>query len=145
MHAASPSPQVLAEQYKQAGLFNNVKPRNCKHRTNKVCAPAPQVLAELYKQAGRLDLSLAIHLQLRSPAVFEFIEDHGLWAGLKRKAGALLRIDAERALALMVAHYDALPPAAAVPCLQVRCAVGVLGCGRPLGWQHSCCTSYIPI
>jgi hypothetical protein len=69
-----------------------------------------QVLALLYKGQGRPDLSLAIYLQLQLPSVFDFIQEHGLLLCLDRNAYLLMAIDERRALELLTAHLDTLPP-----------------------------------
>eukprot|EP00775_Hariotina_reticulata_P006761 gene6761-6978_t len=74
-----------------------------------------QALAVLYKSQGRPDLSLAVYLQLQLPSVFDFIQEHGLLAYLDQKAYLLMAIDEERALELLAAHLDTLPPVAVVP------------------------------
>jgi hypothetical protein len=72
-----------------------------------------QVLALLYKGQGRPDLSLAIYLQLQLPSVFDFIQEHGLLLCLDRNAYLLMAIDERRALELLTAHLDTLPPGTA--------------------------------
>lgn len=54
---------------------------NCKLTLNL----GPQVLAVLYKVQGRLDLALAIYLQLHHPGVFDFVRDNGLYSSLRHK------------------------------------------------------------
>ena len=55
-----------------------------------------RLLAALYERQGRPDLSLAIHLQLRSPHTFAFIRAHDLAHCLLNKAPQLISIDAEQ-------------------------------------------------
>ncbi|GBF95415.1 hypothetical protein Rsub_08377 [Raphidocelis subcapitata] len=74
-----------------------------------------QALAHLYRTQGRPDLSLAILLQLQLPSVFDFILEHGLLSFLGGKAALLLAIDEGRALELLVAHLDDVPPGEVVP------------------------------
>ena len=86
--------------------------------SSSVCCHSPgcqsrelwQVLALLYKGQGRPDLSLAIYLQLQLPSVFDFIQEHGLLLCLDRNAYLLMAIDERRALELLTAHLDTLPP-----------------------------------
>ncbi|GIL59329.1 hypothetical protein Vafri_14226 [Volvox africanus] len=83
-----------------------------------------QLLAWLYEQQGRPDLALSIHLRLKSPTVFSFVNHHGLQANLLGRAPDLFSVDEKAALALLTSHVDALPPANVVPSLQeaMRCA-----------------------
>ncbi|GLI60125.1 hypothetical protein VaNZ11_002165 [Volvox africanus] len=77
-----------------------------------------QLLAWLYEQQGRPDLALSIHLRLKSPSVFIFVNHHGLQANLLGRAPDLFSVDEKAALALLTCHVDALPPANVVPSLQ---------------------------
>ncbi|GIL83995.1 hypothetical protein Vretifemale_12716 [Volvox reticuliferus] len=77
-----------------------------------------QLLAWLYEQQGRPDLALSIHLRLKSPSVFSFVNHHGLQANLLGRAPDLFSVDEKAALALLTSHVDALPPANVVPSLQ---------------------------
>ncbi|WIA39313.1 hypothetical protein OEZ86_005428 [Tetradesmus obliquus] len=82
-----------------------------------------QALAVLYRGQGRPDLSLAVYLQLQLPSVFDFIQEHSLLSYLDEKAYLLMAIDEGKALELLGAHLDTLPPAAVVPGLLDAMAV----------------------
>lgn len=43
------------------------------------------------------------------------MQEYNLLSFLDRKAALLMRIDEHRALELLVAHYDAVPPSAVMP------------------------------
>ncbi|GLC58944.1 hypothetical protein PLESTB_001420000 [Pleodorina starrii] len=77
-----------------------------------------QLLAWLYEQQGRPDLALSIHLRLKSPSVFAFVNHHGLQANLLGRAPDLFCVDERSALALLTTHVDVLPPSNVVPSLQ---------------------------
>ncbi len=70
---------------------------------------------------GQPDLSLSILLQLRTPDVFAFIEQHSLVGELRGdRAATLLGIDEAAALRLLTRNAETLLPAAVVPSIQVR-------------------------
>ena len=79
-----------------------------------------QVAAHLYQLQGRYEMALAIYLEQREAAVFDFIAEHGLLRLLGDYVPQLMAIDEVRATQLLVEQQYEVPPQVVVAKLQVR-------------------------
>ena len=79
-----------------------------------------QVAAHLYQLQGRYEMALAIYLEQRQAAVFDFIAEHGLLRLLGDYVPQLMAIDEVRATQLLVEQQYEVPPQVVVAKLQVR-------------------------
>ncbi|KAL4447636.1 hypothetical protein ABPG75_004855 [Micractinium tetrahymenae] len=94
-----------------------------------------QVAAHLYTAQGRHEEALQLMLQLRSPAVFEYIARHAMVDRLAPYAAALVDLDEKRATSLLVENADEVPPPAVVAALQDSAARAAQGEHR-LRWRR---------
>ena len=123
--------QVAAQLYQLQGRYDLALAIHlCQHSltvlvTCRIRAPGGdteallQVAAQLYQLQGRYDLALAIYLRQQQPAVFDFIQEHHLLPVLHERVAQLLAIDEERAVQLLMDHYDEIPASTVVPSIQV--------------------------
>lgn len=74
--------------------------------------PLLRALARLYSFEGKHDLAIAIYLRIRAAdEVFSLVRQHGLYGVMREKLALLIELDEEKAVRLLVACTDDLPPA----------------------------------
>lgn len=74
--------------------------------------PLLRALARLYSFEGKYDLAIAIYLKIRAgEEVFSLVRVHGLYGVMREKLAQLIELDQEKAVHLLVASTDDLPPA----------------------------------
>ena len=140
LHAVLEWPSAL---YSLIPLIDSVKGADARGRSS---PKLQEALAELYVLQGRRDLALGIFLELRRPGTLEYLETHRLFFAVADKVAPLVRLDPARAVALLVEHYDELPPEEVVVQLEALAAggaapgVGAHGDGQAPGaaraWLH---------
>lgn len=90
--------------------------------------PLLRALARLYSFEGKHDLAIAIYLKIRAAdEVFALVRQHGLYGVMREKLALLIELDEEKAVRLLVACTDHLPPATVTQ--HLRSAAGEEGGG----------------
>jgi hypothetical protein len=69
-----------------------------------------RALATLYSYQRKYDKAVAMYLKLGHPDVFNLIRQHRLFKAIEDKVQALLELDQEAALSLLLDHPQELPP-----------------------------------
>jgi hypothetical protein len=77
-----------------------------------------EALAELYVRDMQYERALAIYVELQKPYVFDFIQQHNLYAAIHDKVVPLMRLDGKRAVQLLVNQSNRIEPSEVVSQLQ---------------------------
>jgi hypothetical protein len=77
-----------------------------------------EALAELYVHDMQFERALSIYVELQKPYVFDFIQQHNLYAAIHDKVVPLMRLDGKRAVQLLVNQSNRIEPSEVVSQLQ---------------------------